>query len=138
MFDEQHKLHSALAIDFGLPLFHFFVQVTKAKPHFTHAEYRSHEELYKNLKKDADQQRAIMAKKRSVRSDDTEAASMSPHLSRHATRGQEAGKGGSVHSSSRTQQSIHGTLQLPPDEATPFFDTYVLRYAFPTIAVICT
>jgi hypothetical protein len=71
-----------------------------------------------------------------------EAQSMSPHLVKHATRGQEAGKrrtsrGREEREEKKTQKSIHGTLTLPPDEATPFFDTYVLKYAFPTIAIIC-
>lgn len=34
-------------------------------------------------------------------------------------------------------QSQYGLQVLPPDEATPFFDKYVLEYAFPTIALIC-
>lgn len=65
---------------------------------------------------------------------------MSPHLSHHADRGEEAAsRGRRQHKESyHTQKSIHGVLKLPPDEATPFFDTYVLRYAFPTIALICS
>ena len=34
-------------------------------------------------------------------------------------------------------QSQYGLQVLPPDEATPFFEDYVLKWAFPTIALIC-
>jgi hypothetical protein len=103
---------------------------------------KSHEEVIRNLQKDAENQKRIMASKRSADDDDIGAQSMSPHLVMHATRGQDAGKrrggdGGRGREHKSTQKSIHGTLSLPPDEATPFFDTYVLKYAFPTIAIIC-
>jgi hypothetical protein len=80
-----------------------------------------------------------MASRKSSTDDDMEAQSMSPHLVKHATRGQEAGKQRTSRGreETKTQKSIHGILTLPPDEATPFFDTYVLKYAFPTIAIIC-
>lgn len=91
-----------------------------------------------NLRKDAENQKRIKDAQRG--SDDTSAQSMSPHLSHHADRGEEAAARGRSHhkSTGKTQRSIHGVLKLPPDEATPFFDTYVLKYAFPTIALICS
>ena len=46
----------------------------------------------KLLKQDAENQHAILSKK-SASADDVSAASMSPHLSMHSTRGQEAGRG---------------------------------------------
>mmetsp|Transcript_5829 Transcript_5829/g.14935 ORF Transcript_5829/g.14935 Transcript_5829/m.14935 type:complete len:196 (-) Transcript_5829:117-704(-) len=106
---------------------------------------KSHSEVIANLKKDAENQKRIMAEKHKRRSggDDTSAHSMSPHLSHHAARGEEAGgssRGRGTHAAKTgaVQDSIHGVLKLPPDEATPFFDTYVLKYAFPTIALICS
>uniref|UniRef100_A0A6U2GTH2 Uncharacterized protein n=1 Tax=Hemiselmis andersenii TaxID=464988 RepID=A0A6U2GTH2_HEMAN len=105
---------------------------------------KSHAEVIANLKKDAENQKKILAEKSRRRSggDDTSAHSMSPHLSHHAARGEEAGSGHRGRSAAQgkvgVQQSIHGVLKLPPDEATPFFDTYVLKYAFPTIALICS
>ena len=123
--------------------------------------------MMKALQKDAENQKAIINKKGTTTSM-VQAASMSPHLSMHATRGQMAGRGRhhskaqavssfsfsfqvcrcparrrdkfwfSRDSNSCTAgQTVYGTQALPPDEATPFFDTYVLKYAFPTIAVIC-
>ncbi|EKX39490.1 hypothetical protein GUITHDRAFT_154432 [Guillardia theta CCMP2712] len=94
---------------------------------------RQHGVSAETLKKDAENQQHIARSHHS----DVEAASMSPHLSMHSTRGQEAGRGMRGRRG-KFQQSAYGAQKLPPDEATPFFDTYVLHYAFPTIAIICT
>eukprot|EP00960_Hanusia_phi_P018857 555155-Hanusia_phi.AAC.2 len=95
---------------------------------------RQHGISVDTLNKDAEQQHTLA---RAHRHSDVEAASMSPHLSMHSTRGQEAGRGMRGRRGNY-QQSAYGAQKLPPDEATPFFDTYVLHYAFPTIAIICT
>eukprot|EP00293_Proteomonas_sulcata_P007760 CAMPEP_0184296118 /NCGR_PEP_ID=MMETSP1049-20130417/7085_1 /TAXON_ID=77928 /ORGANISM="Proteomonas sulcata, Strain CCMP704" /LENGTH=175 /DNA_ID=CAMNT_0026605145 /DNA_START=12 /DNA_END=539 /DNA_ORIENTATION=+ len=70
-----------------------------------------------------------------------QANSMSPHLEMHATRGQLAGGAHRHKKASRGrdyQKTLHGEQKLPPDEATPFFELYVLKWAFPTIALICS
>lgn len=95
------------------------------------------------LRKDAENQKNIMAKKakKSTKGPtETEAHSMTPHLAMHSTRGVESGRGRreAKKQKKKYQKSVYGKLVLPPDEATPFFTTYVLHYAFPTIAVICT
>ena len=58
----------------------------------------------------------------------------------HSPRGVESGRGRREEKKQKEkyQKSVYGKLKLPPDEATPFFENYVLNYAFPTIAVICT
>ena len=65
---------------------------------------------------------------------------MTPHLAMHSPRGVESGRGRREEKKQKEkyQKSVYGKLKLPPDEATPFFENYVLNYAFPTIAVICT
>ena len=96
------------------------------------------------LRKDAENQKAIMAKKgkNGAKGPTGEALahSMTPHLAMHSTRGVESGRGRreAKKQKAKYQKSVYGKLKLPPDEATPFFTTYVLHYAFPTIAVICT
>jgi hypothetical protein len=94
------------------------------------------------LRKDAENQKAILAKKGKKATGPTEAVatSMTPHLAMHSTRGVESGRGRREEKKQKAkyQKSVYGNLKLPPDEATPFFTTYVLHYAFPTIAVICT
>jgi len=95
------------------------------------------------LRKDAENQKAIMAKKgKKGAKGPTEAVanSMTPHLAMHSTRGVESGRGRREvkKQKAKYQKSVYGKLKLPPDEATPFFTTYVLHYAFPTIAIICT
>eukprot|EP00961_Rhodomonas_salina_P197026 2659274-Rhodomonas_salina.2 len=117
---------------------------------------KEHDEQIKALQQDADNQKAIMKRKHGGA--EVQAASMSPHLSMHATRGQMAAGARGRHAAAvkaqsiatsvsgpdvsdsdigRCWQTVYGTQALPPDEATPFFETYVLEYAFPTIAVIC-
>ena len=68
------------------------------------------------------------------------ANSMTPHLAMHSTRGVESGRGRRElkKQKDKYQKTVYGAQALPPDEATPFFTTYVLHYAFPTIAIICT
>ena len=94
------------------------------------------------LRKDAENQKAILSKKGKKAKGPTEAVatSMTPHLAMHSTRGVESGRGRREEKKQKAkyQKSVYGNLKLPPDEATPFFTTYVLHYAFPTIAVICT
>ena len=96
------------------------------------------------LRKDAQNQKAIMAKKGKMASgkgpSETVANSMTPHLSMHSTRGVESGRGRRElkKQKEKYQKTVYGAQALPPDEATPFFTTYVLHYAFPTIAIICT
>jgi len=93
------------------------------------------------LRKDAENQKAIMAKKGKKQGPtETVAHSMTPHLAMHSTRGVESGRGRRELKKQKVkyQKSVYGKLALPPDEATPFFTTYVLHYAFPTIAIICT
>mmetsp|Transcript_50773 Transcript_50773/g.106098 ORF Transcript_50773/g.106098 Transcript_50773/m.106098 type:complete len:184 (-) Transcript_50773:344-895(-) len=109
-------------------------QAMKAKFHSVKSKHiaRTNEAQVKLLKQDAENQHAILSKKQS--SDFVSANSMSPHLSMHSTRGQEAGRGRHI----KVQPTAYGKQVLPPDEATPFFETYVLRYAFPTIAIICS
>jgi hypothetical protein len=65
----------------------------KAKFHSVKTKHiaKSNEAQIKLLKQDADNQHAILTKKQS--SDFVSANSMSPHLSMHSTRGQEAGRG---------------------------------------------
>lgn len=69
---------------------------------------------------------------------------MTPHLEMHAARGEEAGRGRRAakernqKGKRQFQKTVYGKQALPPDEATPFFTTYVLHYAFPTIAIVCT
>mmetsp|Transcript_9622 Transcript_9622/g.22822 ORF Transcript_9622/g.22822 Transcript_9622/m.22822 type:complete len:193 (+) Transcript_9622:122-700(+) len=98
---------------------------------------KEHDEQIKALQQDADNQKAIMKRKHGGA--EVQAASMSPHLSMHATRGQMAAGARGRHAAAvKAQSTVYGTQALPPDEATPFFETYVLEYAFPTIAVICS
>ena len=99
------------------------------------------------LRKDAENQKAIMAGrggKRRKGPAQAEAQSMTPHLEMHAARGEEAGRGRRAakernqKGKRQFQKTVYGKQALPPDEATPFFTTYVLHYAFPTIAIVCT
>ena len=96
------------------------------------------------LRKDAQNQKAIMAKKGKKSSgkgpSEAVANSMTPHLAMHSTRGVESGRGRRElkKQKDKYQKTVYGVQALPPDEATPFFTTYVLHYAFPTIAIICT
>ncbi len=68
-------------------------QAMKAKFHSVKSKHiaKANEAQVKLLKQDAENQHAIMSKKQS--SDFVSANSMSPHLSMHSTRGQEAGRG---------------------------------------------
>lgn len=84
---------------------------------------------------------ASKGKKRSGKGPtETVANSMTPHLTMHSTRGVESGRGRREvkKQKDKYQKTVYGKQVLPPDEATPFFTTYVLHYAFPTIAIICT
>ncbi len=68
-------------------------QAMKAKFHSVKSKHiaKANEAQVKLLKQDAENQHAIISKKQS--SDFVSANSMSPHLSMHSTRGQEAGRG---------------------------------------------
>jgi hypothetical protein len=112
-------------------------QDVKVKFHTTQLKHHGKisDAQMKLLRQDAANQHEILSKKTAdTDTDDVSAASMSPHLSMHSTRGQEAGRGRHL----KVQASAYGKQVLPPDEATPFFETYVLKYAFPTIAIICS
>jgi len=117
----------------------------KAKQQSLRMDPRSSTTTIDTLRKDAENQKAIMASKGKKKaskgpSQPVKAQSMTPHLEMHATRGVESARGRREEKQrkQRYQISQYGKQVLPPDEATPFFTTYVLHWAFPTIAVICT